>query len=667
LGLMELTKTIKTCFLPVILLSLIPFVIYFNSFKVPFILDDFPAIRDNKNIQIQTLAWDSVKSTLEGSLVNRPLAKFSFALNYYFGHYNVKGYHLANLIIHILTGLFLFFLFRITLFLEKDLNPAGKKLYQDIALTAFIAALLWIVHPVNTQSVTYIVQRMNSMAAMFYTLSLLLYAKARISYSSEAKALPARFKWVLHLFGCLFSGIFALASKPTAATLPIAILAYEWFFFQSLSLRWLKKSIPWIIGLLFLLAGLSTLYFGGNPLDKIYGFYIKTSSLQHFSMIERINTEFRVLVYYVSLFFFPHPMRLHLDYIYPLSQSLVAPITTVLAGGTLLLLLALAFYGARRHRVISFCILWFFITLSIESSFIGLAPIFEHRTYLPFMMISLMTVIFILKLLPSKKLSITILCMMAAIFSMWTFQRNHTWQDRIQFWEDNLTKSPNNPRPYFMLGNIYFQNNRFDRAKTYYENAISLKGDYQQAYIGLGETYVKLEELKKATSHFEKARLISPWDPDILIKLGNTYFQQEKWQQALRYYGRANEIAPQADEALYGKALALSRMGRQEKAINNYKKLIRINPEHVQAHKNMADIYFQKQDLKLAMQHYKQAIALNPDYVQAHFNLAVSYLYMDNVAECTKHLKKALEINPNYQKAKNVLKQIRNKQKGVGE
>ena len=186
----------------------------------------------------------------------RPVAYISFALNYYLHQYDVLGYHLVNILIHVTTGILLYLFVKTTLSL-----PSLRSRYESYRWTPFITALIWLVHPIQTQSVTYIVQRMNSMAAMFYVLSLLLYARARLV---EEK----RQKWAL--FGCcILAGILSLGSKEIGATLPFFIFLFEWFFFQDLSWSWVKRySFPLII-----IVVIGFVYLGIHPLETILTTY----------------------------------------------------------------------------------------------------------------------------------------------------------------------------------------------------------------------------------------------------------------------------------------------------------------------------------------------------------------------------------------------------------
>ena len=185
------------------------------------------------------------------------------------------------------------------------------------------------------------------MAAMFYILSMLLYAIGRLDED--------RPKRTLLFSGAVVSGILALGSKEIAATLPLFIFMYEWFFFQDLKWDWFKKKIPLIMAMGGFLILLSIIYFRGNPLEQLLAGY----TTHHLDMFQRVLSQFRVMIFYISLLIWPHPGRLNLDHDFPPSYTLVDPISTVFAIVALLALLGLASFLAKKERLISFCILWY--------------------------------------------------------------------------------------------------------------------------------------------------------------------------------------------------------------------------------------------------------------------------------------------------------------------
>ena len=177
------------------------FLIYSNTLDVSFYFDDRPNIVENPNVRLTGLSLkDITGACFKTACPNRPVANLSFALNYYFHQYDVMGYHVINIVIHIITGILLYFFIKTTLSI-----PSIRSNYKHHASIALFAALIWLAHPVQTQSVTYIVQRMNSMAAMFYILTFLLYAKGRM-LKEKHKTWP----WFA---GCALAGLLALSSK----------------------------------------------------------------------------------------------------------------------------------------------------------------------------------------------------------------------------------------------------------------------------------------------------------------------------------------------------------------------------------------------------------------------------------------------------------------------
>ncbi|MCE4606746.1 MAG: hypothetical protein F7B59_05370, partial [Desulfurococcales archaeon] len=374
--------------------------IYSNTFNVPFVFDDKPNILNNHYIQIKSLTLDGIKNAaFKSPCHNRPVANISFALNYYFHQYNLFGYHAVNISIHIITGILLYFFIKITLEItrEKDSTPPGIK-RQEPWLIAFLTALIWATNPIQTQAVTYIVQRMTSMAAMFYILSMLMYVKGRLADKRNGKYI---------FFGLsILSGLLAMGSKEISATLPFFIFLYEWYFLQDLDKTWFKTKIIPLACVTLIFAILGFIYMGGHPIENI----LKGYETRNFTLYQRVLTEFRVVIFYISLILFPHPFRLNLDHYFSISHSLINPPTTLISLVTILGLIGLALYLAKKERIISFCILWFFGNLVIESSVIGLELVFEHRNYLPSMMVCLLIVLLAFRYIKPRWIAITLIC-----------------------------------------------------------------------------------------------------------------------------------------------------------------------------------------------------------------------------------------------------------------
>ena len=488
----SITKQISIFLLFIIL----GFGIYSNTLNVPFIFDDESRILNNPNIRVTTFSDIGKAAFSKYSAQNRPFGNITFALNYYLHQYNLKGYHVVNIIIHVLTGIFFYLFIKTTLSVStpQSVNPSTPE-SLDPSFIAFGAALAWLVHPVQTQSVTYIIQRMNSMAAMFFVLSFFLFLKGRLS--SENKK---RWAWFA---GSAVTWLLSLGCKQISATLPFFIFLYEWYFFQDLSKDWLRRHLKYLFGVALLFGFISFLYLGLDPLEKILS--LDAYARHKFTFTERVLTQFRVVVYYLSLLFYPHPSRLNLDYDFPLSHSLVDPITTLFSLGIIVMLLGSAFYLAKKERLISFCILWFLGNLVIESTVIPLDIIYEHRVYLPSMLVFLLAAMLAGRYIRPKWLVSTALCTVVIICSVWTYERNAVWNNGIAFWQDCVEKSRNKARPHINLGNELENRGEKTDAFRHYSKAVQLDPENPKGHYNLGKNLATLGKRQEAVYHYSEA------------------------------------------------------------------------------------------------------------------------------------------------------------------
>ena len=523
-------------------LLLLTFIVYSGTLDHPFHFDDKSNIRSNHLIQISSLSLDELrKAGFESVNHQRPVANISFALNYYFHGLEVRGYHYVNIFIHLLAGIILYYFVKATLCL-----PLFRDKYSKSQFIPFFAALIWMVHPVHTQSVTYIVQRMNSMAGMFFIITMLFYVKARLT--------PEKTKKILLFSFSLIASIFAFGSKQSTATLPLFVLLYEWYFFQDLRLKFSRKQLFWIaaIGCMFVLV--LFLFLGSSPLDRLFPIY----SGRPFTMTERVLTQPRVVLLYILLIFYPAPSLLNLDYDFPLSYSLLSPSTTLLSILVLVFLLGVAIYTARNKRLYSFCILWFMGNLVIESSTIPLEIIFEHRTYLPSMMVILLIVLLLHQAVKKRRVLIVFLTAVAILFSYWTYERNKVWKNELTLWTDIQKKSPNKARANYNLGLAYFEKNRLDEAIPVLEKAVYLyeQQSNQGKYVKrtdtslclrlLGNAFRMRGEYKKAIEHLDRALKESSNtanDVKTYFLLGQSYAQILRAQEAVFYFSKALQLS----------------------------------------------------------------------------------------------------------------------------
>jgi tetratricopeptide (TPR) repeat protein len=601
-----LTKNSSYEFLIVAAAAILVVFVYMGALPGPFVFDDEANITDNRYIRMTTLSWDQAyAAAFKSPISNRPVANLSLALNYFFNGYNVVGFRFVNLLIHITNGFLLFALARATL-----QTPAMAAYTEKAGIAAAFAAAAWLVHPLHTQSVAYIVQRMTSMAVMFYLLSMLCYAKARLATAAGRRAgLYA---------GCALAGLLALGSKEIAATLPVFLLLYEWYFFQVLDKSWLRRFLPGIAMAGVLTAVISLVFIGGrNPFDQILSPYAGGD----FSAWQRVLTQLRVVCVYVGLLLWPDPSRLNLDYDFPVSASLLAPPSTLAALLVIAAALFLSFRLARREPLVSFAILWFFGNLVIESSVIRLETVFEHRTYLPSVMPVAAFAAFWFKRIRLKWVAVGLLSIVAAGWAGWTYQRNQVWGDAVTLWRDCIAKSPLKPRPYNNLGVALIEKGRLAESEPFFQKAIELQPKYGDARYNLGYVMIRLDRMEEGTRQLREAIWLEPENYMAHNNLGIAYLLQENYPQAIRHFQESLRLRPDFETTRNNLGVALKNQGDLDGAAREFAEAIRLRPDFAEAYNNLGLTLKEQGRLAEAANHYRRALQINPGYDTARQNL----------------------------------------------
>ena len=611
-------------------------IIYSNTFNCSFHFDDSQNIVNNAKIRDlwNIKAWWNFYPS-------RPVAMFTFALNYHFNHLNIWGYHSINLIIHLINACLVWWL---TLLIFSSPAVKDNKVAKQKKIIAFFTALLFISHPLATQSVTYIVQRMTSMAAMFYMLSVALYMKARLSERVNGV------KYFL-LAGCLLSAVAAMLTKEIAFTLPLTVIMAELFFFKRkmVSVNFKDYRLLFLIAL-FIVPVMIILYLrsASNVFTAIGPTNGHTYTLTPFSYL---LTQFSVIVKYIQLLFLP--VNQMVDYDFPVSTRFFEP-RTLLSFLFLLSLVILGIFLYKKQRVISFGIFWFFITLMVESGIIPIADlIFEHRTYLPsfgfFFILS--SVISGLLWNRYKFLAIIILLMITGSGSLLTYERNKAWKDDLSLWNDNVLKAPNLVRPVSNRGAAYAELGLWDNAIADCNSAIRINPDFPAAYLTRGFAFDNLNQPDKAMADYSKAISINSDYAEAYSDRGAMYAKLGQWDNAIADYSRVIEINPEAVRAYISRATAYENTGQWDKATDDYTSAIGINPDFAQAWLNRGVIFSNLREWDKAIADYSRAIGINPNYTEAYFNRGAVYANLGQWNNALSDCSKAIEFNPDSKEA----------------
>jgi len=573
--------------LSIILISCLGIFVYSNTFFCSFHFDDIPYIvgnfyiRDIHNLQNIWNWWPC-----------RFITFFSFAFNYHFYQFNVVGYHLFNLVVHLVSAIFVWWLVNLTFS-----TPAMKEAFADEAigniadLVSLFSGLVFVSHPIQTQAVTFIWQRAASMAALFYLASLCFYVKSRLSVRTGNPA-GRPYYYILSLI----TAMMAMFTKENAITLPLMIVLYEFSFFRTNR----RVAIPFL--LIFLIIPLTWTLSESEKFQARHSFFTNISSMQY------LLTEFRVILTYIRLAFLPYHQNL--DYDYSHSKS-IFEVSTFSSFIFLIVILLFAKRMFSKYRLVSFSIFWFFLTLLPESSFFPFADVIEeHRLYLPLAGYSMFLVsgayyvivtychfespslrsragsgrriLRHLKILrcaqDDKRLWLVVLMMIIACYSVLTYQRNKVWKDEFTLWSDVVRKSPHKARPYNSLGLIYEKQGNSTEALGLYNKAIEIFPNYAEAYNNRGLLYYKQDNFTAALSDYNKAIEIKPDLVNAHNNRGLLYTKEGKFTQAILDFNRCIELNPNFAKGFVNRGIVWARQGNFTQSLSDYTRAIKINP-----------------------------------------------------------------------------------------
>ena len=520
-------------------------IIYSNSLDCSFNFDDSNSIV--RNTAIKNI--DNIKEIWK-FWPTRFLTYLSFAFNYHFHNLNVFGYHVINLFIHLTASIMVWWFIFLTLSTKVMKNSLLSK---NAHLIAFFCGVLFLVHPVQIESVTYITQRATSLGGLFYISAMAFYVKARLLRINDIQpAISIQF-YVLSLF----SAIFAMFSKEMVITLPLMLLLYELLFFIK---RKYIALIPFF--------GVASLLPLTMIMTKSISFTNMTRTSESSAMIQPIHyllTQFRVIITYIRILFFP--VNKNLDYNYPLIKTCLQ-LNAVLSLTAIIFILFFAFKFKIKYKMLSFGIFWFFISLLPESSIIPIKDvIFEHRLYIPSIgfIIFFVCGIFYIMSEKHKKLLLSSLVLIISILSIMTYMRNNIWKTPFSLWNDVIKKSPNKSRPYLSRGLFYYMKGDLDLAIADYTRAIKLKPDYAQVYINRSISYRSKGLLDKALADINKSIYYKPDLAEAYNTRANLFFLKGEMDQAISDYNKALKINPAYGEAYFNRALVYFHKDEIEK------------------------------------------------------------------------------------------------------
>lgn len=591
-----------------ILLAVIALLIYANSIENEFVFDDIPLIA--KNQQIKKIENIPRLLGLTGQRpYYRPLRMVSYVLDYHFFKLTPAGYHLSNIFLHVLTGWLVFLL---ALHLSRNYG------------TALTVSLLFIVHPIHTENVAYISGRRDILATLFYLLGFYLFLKYRKTEN--------RF-----LLPCIiFSYLLAVLSKEMAVTLPAVLLAYD--LIEHFPGRDNRNILPalyhkFLISIKNVLQKYTFFYLSFFVVAALFVYYKvviapPTHGYEYYGghLWTNFFTVARILVYYLKLLFFP--IVLNADYSFN-AFSVTDSFKDISAWASICLLCLILWAGISafgRNRMLTFSILWFFITLLPVCHIIPHHELLaEHYLYLPSFGICFIAGTFIHNFLKNKSSLgyYTFLGIVLVLLSLRTIDRNSDWKNAMTLWKKTVTTAPACARAWNNLGVEYYQAREIENAEKAYLKALKIKPAYPDPYHNLGNIMAKRNFFDEARNYYLKAHRYSRGKAKkkILNSWGILYKKTGNPKSAKLLFARALSFDPFFQEALNNLAAVLHDQGRYLKAWGILTKALQIDPNSPEVHNNLGNVYKKTEHMSKAIEEFRKAVLLKPDFMEAHNNL----------------------------------------------
>jgi protein O-mannosyl-transferase len=659
----------SAAFLVLICFTLLAFLLYANSLENEFVFDDIPLIA--KNHQIRQLG--NIPELLGlGSLSSyyRPLRIVSYAIDYHFFKLNPQGYHISNILLHSITAWLVF----LTLY----------SLSSNYTI-ALAASVLFLVHPVQTDSVTYLAGRRDILSSLFYLLGFYLFIRYRKKPT------------VFLLCAIFLSYALAVSSKEMAVTLPAICFVYD--FLESYAAlpetktgarNHLLKKIAvciqqqWQRRIFFyynlLLGAAAFIYYkvAVMPPSLHPGYYGGTWA-------RNFLTVSRIIMYYLKLMLFP--IALNADYSYN-AFPVTAHLLDFKAWASVLALCVIFWAGIkafRYNRLLTFSLAWFFITLLPVCHIIPHHELMaEHYLYLPSIGLFFLAGISLYTWCWQKHRYIFFLVagLLMVLFSMRTVDRNRDWENALTLWKKTVKTAPACARALSNLGVEYYKIGEYDRARENYIKSLILKPDFPDPYHNLGNMLADKKMFDPAIKCYQKAfslcrpgagkeilnscgiacrsqgdlyaakwlfSLASKLDPpyaEARNNLGTVFLAEGNYAQALDELSMAVKIDPEVPEYHNNLGTVFRKTGIPAKAEQEFREAIRRNPDFMEAHNNLGNILKDQGLYREAIDEFKRCIELKPDSAEVFTNLGIVYRKAEFTREAIDAFSRALELKP---------------------
>jgi tetratricopeptide (TPR) repeat protein len=623
---------------------------YANTLHAPFIFDDFFTIVNNPSVRRLWPLADVTANTFP-ALWGRPLVGLSLKINYALGGYNVVGYHLFNLFIHLLNAMLAFGVLRRTLVKFPETNADR----EETTWLAFAIAALWMLHPLATESVTYVTQRTESLMGLFLLATLYCFIRGTES--------PHRTIWFgLAVIACTLG----MGAKEVMVVAPLLVFTYD-YVFGALSLRATFR------GHVALYTGLAASWIVLAALQLTTNLQWKSGlDISPISCWDNLAVQCGVLTHYLRLAIWPR--GLVLDYS-DLPRTI--PFSRLLPRALLLLsLLAASLWAIRQRRWWGFWGAWFFLLLAPSSSFLPLPtePAAERRMYLPLLAVMAVTLGAAWRFCrriwnrfnwhDRARLGLETAVALALAFALGvtTFQRNAQYRTAQSIWADVVAKRPHNARAETSLALALVDEGKLTEAIDLLNRALRANPKYGMGHYDLGSVLQSQGRIEEAVQQYQEA---IKWQPELArprYNLGCILASQGRFAEAIQQYQDALRLEPNASEVCNNLGIALASSGKLDEAIAQFRRAVELRPDFAEAHVNLGHALATQGNFAEGIQHYEEALRFDPTNAIDHYDLAIALANSGDLTRATEQFRDAARLNPDLPDVHSALAKVLEKQ-----
>jgi Flp pilus assembly protein TadD len=614
---------------------------YVNSFAVPFVFDDHGSLLENPYIRHLWPLSSALSAPVQSAVAGRPVVSLSLAINYALSGLSPAGYRGWNLAVHLLAGLVLFGVVRRTL----NAPPLAARFGENADRLAWACALLWLVHPLNSEVIDYAIQRTESMMGLFYLLT--IYAASRTMSPTGARASC----WsAIAITACALG----MATKESMVTAPVMVLLYDAVFgagslSRALRARWrlyAALAATWLILIALIRSG---------PRSHSAGFLSGITPWMY------LLNQPAMIVQYLKLAFWPH--HLVLDYGLPRAVA----VADVLPYAVVILSLLTATVVAWRKRPdVAFMGTWFFVTLAPSSSIIPVATEVgaERRMYLPLIAIVIPCVVggwwllahFSSSIASRRTRAIGAACLAAVYFVLagFTLQRNNEYRSRTGIWQTVLDRRPNGRAHYNLAIELKEEGNRAE-AIRHYQLALT---DEPAAHYAVGFELDADGRRQEAIQHYREFIRLRPDDIDVIrayVLLGRALMTEGQLEPAGEAFRQAVRRQPTRVEAQAGLADVLLKQERFDEAVLAYREYVRQQPNDPRAHSGLGIALVGRELDNEAVPEFARAVELEPNNAGNHYNLGNALATTGRLDEAVNEYRRGLKLAPTHVALHNAL------------